>query len=395
MFSIPAGEIQDRLSRFQKELQDNHMDGALVVQRVDLIYFAGTAQNSVLYVPAQGEPLLLVKKFMPRARQETPLKNIRPLASTRDIPKHLTDVYGRLPKVLGFELDVMPVNEFRYYESMFPSQTHQDASPSILRVRMIKSAWEIEQMQHTAEITRRTFEFMRRHIAPGLTEMEFAGLFEAYARKLGHGGQLRVRNYQTEGYSWHVLSGTSGGMIGVLDSPASGEGTSLAFPCGAGYKKLNAGEPVMVDFASVMNGHHLDETRMFAIDTMPDEAMKACEAALKIHQDALKTIRPGMTAHDLYTRTVEIAASMGYRDNYLGIPGHQVSFVGHGIGLEMVELPLIAKGKHTVLAPGMTFALEPKLVFENRFIAGIESVFLVTENGARLISQVPPEIFIC
>jgi len=371
------------------------MDGALIVQRVDLIYFAGTAQNSVLYMPAQGEPLLLVKKFMPRARRETPLKNIRPLASTRDIPKHLTDVYGRLPKVLGFEFDVMPVNEFHYYASLFPSQTHQDASPLILRVRMIKSAWEIEQMQHTAEMTRRTFEFMRRHIAPGLTEMEFAGLFEAYARKLGHGGQLRVRNYQTEGYSWHVLSGTSGGMIGVLDSPASGEGTSLAFPCGAGYKKLNAGEPVMVDFASVMNGHHLDETRMFAINTMPDEAMKACEAALQIHQDALETIRPGMTAHDLYTRTVEIAASLGYRDNYLGIPGHQVSFVGHGIGLEMVEPPLIAKGKPTVLAPGMTFAFEPKLVFENRFIAGIESVFLVTENGARLISQVPPEIFIC
>jgi Xaa-Pro aminopeptidase len=69
--------------------------------------------------------------------------------------------------------------------------------------------------------------------------------------------------------------------------------------------------------------------------------------------------------------------------------------VGHGVGLEMVEPPLIAKGKPTVLAPGMTFALEPKLVFENRFIAGVESVFLVTENGARLISQVPPEIFIC
>jgi Xaa-Pro aminopeptidase len=184
-------------------------------------------------------------------------------------------------------------------------------------------------------------------------------------------------------------------MVGVLDSPASGEGTSLAFPCGAGRKLLKAHEPVMVDFATVMNGYHLDETRMFSIKKLPDQPMKACEAAIKIHQDALETIQPGLTAHELYTRCVEVAAGLGYQDNFLGIPGHQVSFVGHGIGLELVEPPLIAHGKRTVLKPGMTFALEPKIVFENRFIAGIESVFLVTESGARRISQVPPEIFIC
>jgi Xaa-Pro dipeptidase len=123
--------------------------------------------------------------------------------------------------------------------------------------------------------------------------------------------------------------------------------------------------------------------------------MKACEAAVKIHQDALETIQPGMTAHELFTWSVGAAAALGYQDNFLGIPGHQVSFVGHGIGLEMVEPPLIAHGKKTVLKPGMTFAFEPKLVFENRFIAGIESVFLVTETGASLISRVPPDIFIC
>jgi Xaa-Pro aminopeptidase len=394
-FTIPSSEIIRRLSRFQTELQKTQTDGALIVQRADLIYFSGTAQNAILFIPAEGEPLLMVKKYLPRARQESSLKNILPLSSTKALPELITDFYGRLPKVMGYELDVMPVNEFQYYRDLFPSQIHQDASTSILNVRMTKSPWEIKQLENTAEMTRRTFEYMRRIIKPGITEMEFAAMFEVYARKLGHGGQLRVRNYHTEGYSWHVLSGTSGGMTGVLDSPASGEGTSLAFPCGAGHKLIVAHEPVMVDFASVMNGYHLDETRMFSIKKLPHETMEACETALKIHQDALETIQPGMTAHDIYARCVNLAAGLGYRDNFLGIPGHQVSFVGHGIGLEMVEPPLIAKGKKTVLKPGMVFALEPKLVFEDRFIAGVESVFLVTETGARLISQVPPEIFIC
>jgi Xaa-Pro aminopeptidase len=394
-FAVPPAEVTQRISRFQRELQKNQIDGALIVQRVDLIYFSGTAQNSLLFIPAEGEPLLLVKKYLPRAQRESPLKNMLPLSSVRALPEHLSDFYGSVPKVIGFELDVMPVNEFRYYCSLFPSLTFQDASSLIFNVRIIKSPWEIEQMENTAEMTRRTFEYMRHIIAPGITEMEFAAMFEAYARKLGHGGQLRVRNYQTEGYSWHVLSGPSGGMTGVLDSPASGEGTSLAFPCGAGHKSLETHEPIMVDFATVMNGYHLDETRMFSIKKLPDQPMKACEAAIQIHQDALETIQPGMTAHELYTRCVEVAADLGYQDNFLGIQGHQVSFVGHGIGLELVEPPLIARGKKTVLKPGMTFALEPKIVFENRFIAGIESVFLVTETGARLISKVPPDVFIC
>lgn len=395
-FIIPAGEIEKRCRRFQKKLQKNRLDGALIVQRVDLLYFSGTAQNGVLYMPVQGDPVLLVKKFLPRARRESPLKNVMPLPAMRDIPKIIRDRCGSLPNILGFELDVMPVNDFSYYRSLFPSCSPEDASPLILAVRMIKSAWEIEQIEKTAEMSRKTFVFMKQILTPGMTEMEFAAQFEAYARQLGHGGQLRVRDYQTEGYAWHVLSGTSGGMTGLLDSPASGEGTSAAFPCGAGHKKIRAGEPVMVDFSSVLNGYHMDETRMFAVGSMPEEALKACEAAIQIHRDALSYIQPGITTtRDLYKRTIEIAVSLGYQENYLGIPGHKVSFVGHGIGLELVELPLIAKSRERVLEPGMTFALEPKLVFENRFIAGIESVVLVTKTGARLISRVPPQVFIC
>ena len=123
-------------------------------------------------------------------------------------------------------------------------------------------------MENTAEMTRQTYRYMQEIIQPGLTEMEFAGMFETYARKLGHGARIRVRHYQTEGYPWHILSGRSGSMPGLLDSPASGEGTSAAFPVGAGHKKLRTDEPIMVDLGSVLNGYHLDETRMLAIDSM-------------------------------------------------------------------------------------------------------------------------------
>lgn len=156
------------------------------------------------------------------------------VTSIREAPELISDFYGHMPESLALEFDVMPINEFHFYRTLFPTQKHVDGSPLIHRVRMIKSEWEIARMEETAERSSKTFEHMKKNIRPGISEMEFAGMYETFARRLGHGGKLRVRDYQTEGYPWHILSGKSGGMVGLLDSPASGEGTSLPIPAGEG-----------------------------------------------------------------------------------------------------------------------------------------------------------------
>jgi Xaa-Pro aminopeptidase len=336
----------------------------------------------------------MVKKYMPRARRESPIEAIVEIRSVTEIPNRIKDRYGRLPQTLGFELDVMPVREFQFYQGLFSGQTCLDASPIIHRVRMIKSDWEIARMEEAASRSAKTFDYIRSHLRAGYSEMEFAGMFETFARTLGHGAKLRVRDYQTEGYPWHILSGRSGGMVGLLDSPASGEGTSPAFPCGGSSKVLAAGEPIMIDFGFVLNGYHVDETRMFAIGSMPKQAMGACRAAIDIHNGVLDRVRPGVTTGELFDASVALAKELGYGDFYLGPPNYKVSFIGHGVGLELIEPPFIAQGKHDALRPGMVFALEPKMVFENEFTAGIESVFAVTETGCRLISRVPVEVFV-
>ncbi|HIC84780.1 MAG TPA: M24 family metallopeptidase [Desulfobacterales bacterium] len=170
---------------------------------------------------------------------------------------------------------------------------------------------------------------------------------------------------------------------------------SAAFPCGAGPKKLEKHEPIMVDFAYEYNGYHMDETRMFSIGPMSDEALWASEAAIKIHDTIIEKARPGLKASELYDISVSLADELGYGHVYLGPPGHKVSFVGHGIGLELIERPFLARGKEDVLQLGMTFAVEPKMVFKDRFGVGVESVFVVTDDGGRLISKVPVKIFTC
>jgi len=393
-FKVPESEISARVAKIRQEMAEKEIDGIFINQRVDLFYFTGTAQNGFLYIPADGEPLLCIKKYLPRAQKESPLKRILEIDSLKEIPGLIRDCYGRLPRTMGLEFDVLPVKQFNFYRTLFPVKEFVDASPHIFKARMIKSDWEIEQMEKTAELSRDTFAYAKETIRPGFTELEFAGIMETYSRRHGHGAQLRIRDYQTEGFPWHILSGISGGIVGLLDSPVSGEGTSAAFPCGAGSKLLNADEPIMIDFGTVMNGYHIDETRFFAVGSMPERAKNACLAAIEIHNRILDKAKPGMPLSELFRFSVDLAGKLGYADQYLGPPGEKVVFIAHGIGLELVEPPFIAKGKHDLLEAGMTFALEPKMIFEGEFSAGVESVFLVTEKGCRLISKVPVEIFI-
>ena len=394
-FKVPSSEIEDRIIKIQKRLRKLQIEGLLIVQRVDLFYFSGTAQNGFLYIPAQGDPLLLIRKYMPRARRESSIGNMVEIKSPKEVPERIVEFYGHLPGTLAFELDVVPVKEFEFYRGLFPKQNCVDGSPLIHKTRMIKSPWEIEQMERAAKSSSRVFEYIRNIIRPGYTEMEFGGMYEAYARKIGHGGRLRVRDYQTEGYPWHVLSGKSGGMVGLLDSPASGQGTSAAFPVGGGNKKLAPDEPVMIDMASVFNGFHMDETRMFAIGSMPREALDASLAAIEIHNTVLDSVRPGIPIKELFKTGLIRAEKLGYAEPYLGPPGYKVQFIGHGIGHELIEQPILSAKDKAPLQPGMTFALEPKMVFKDRFCAGVESVFTVTETGHRLISRIPLEVFVC
>ena len=395
LFKVPASEIDSRIRKLQKELQTSAIDGLFIVQRVDLFYFSGTAQNGFMYIPSDGAPLLFIKQYLPRAEEESSVDTIIKINSIKEIPGLIIDHFGKLPATIGFELDVIPVNDFTFYQSFFPGCKFVDGSPLILKLRRIKSEWEIAQLEKTADMTRQTFEYMRATIKAGISEMEFAGMFETYARRLGHGASLRVRHYQTEGYPWHVLSGKSGGMVGLLDSPASGSGTSAAFPVGAGSKKLCANEPIMVDLGSVLNGYHMDETRMLAIESMPERAMDASLATIEIHDSVIEKAKPGITVGELFEHSVGLAKSFGYATPYLGPPGHKVSFIGHGIGLELIEPYIMARNRNHPLEAGMTFALEPKILFENEFSAGIESVFLITDTGSELISRVPVEVFVC
>ena len=393
---VPNPEIEVRLQGLQERLASQSLDGAFIVQRADLYYLSGCLNVDYMFIPSEGQPVLFFL-VEPSANVASMLTDqCYTIDGSDELQKILKRKFATAARRIGLELDIISYNEFRSYGEFFDGAEIFDVSPLILDLRSRKSDWELERMKDASKITARLFDEIRSLVGPGISEMELAAEAEAYAQGLGNQFiDIRVRDYKTEGYPWHILSGENGGMLGLLDSPASGQGSSAAFPCGASQKLIRTKEPIMVDFAYELDGYHVDETRMFSIGPMPDDGMRASEAAIKIHNYVLDHVRAGVRAGDLFDYSVSKAHELGYEDSYLGPIGYKVSFVGHGIGTELIEWPLIAKGREDMLEPGMTFALEPKIVFKDQFIAGVESVVAVTEDGFELISKVPVEVFIC
>lgn len=389
----PRKEIEDRLARLRAVMEKKGMEAFLVVQKMDCYYLSGTTQDGLLFVPLDGKPLLMVKREAERAGVESPLDDIVRMKSIRDLPSMIQDHWARLPKTLGIELDVLPVNEYFRYQSLFPGMKFVDASPVIRNIRKIKSTFEIDLMRSAGDIGKRVYNEAKGFLKQGMTEIEFGGLLEASAKKYGHEGLLRVRSLNYEAYSWHVLSGLTGGIVSQSDSPMGGLGLSPAFPVGASLKVMEAHEPILVDFGTCYHGYQADETRMFSMGPMKEKFVHAFNACREIHDAVLAGTRPGADCEALFRMTLGLAEKLGYADSYLGPPGLQTRFIGHGIGLELNEFPFIAQGQAYPLEEGMTFAVEPKIVFPGEGSVGIENTVVVTKDGCEMLTTLEQDIF--
>jgi Xaa-Pro dipeptidase len=388
----PQEEIENRLRRLRAAMEQSGIEALLAVQKMDYFYLSGTSQDALLFVPLEGEPLLMVKRELERARVESPLQAVIAMQSTRELPDLIRTHWGTLPETLGVEMDILPARDYFRYETLFEGTRLIDGSSVIRDVRKIKSPFEINLMRKAGEIGERVYTEARNFLREGMTEIEFGGLMEATAKALGHEGLIRVRSFNYEAYSWHVLSGPNGGIVSQSDSPMGGLGLSAAFPVGASLRPMKAHEPILVDFGICYQGYQADQTRMFSIGRMDSKFVSAYDVCRKIHDAVLDQTRSGADCEKLFLDTLKLAEKFGYKDSYLGPPGLQCRFIGHGIGLELNELPFLALGQSYPLEAGMTFAVEPKIVFPGEGSVGLENTVLVRKDGCEFLTPLTQEI---
>ena len=383
----PKNELEYRYRKLQVEMADEGLDAVIMLQNADLFYFTGTVQAGSLFVPVSGEPLYLVRRDYLRARMESGLAQVVPCSSLNELPGLLAGHGHRSPVRIGLELDLLPVMLFEKYRTLYPNAQFLDASPLIRRVRMVKSHYEIHILQDAGnqadKVYRRAAEFIRE----GVSELELAAELEHLSRLEGHQGYLRARAFNGELACGQILAGTDSAAPSSTDTPLGGMGLTPAFGHGASYNRIGRDEPIVVGFASCFDGYLVNQARIFAIGSLPDRLRRGYHDMLRIEALMMEMAETRPSWGSIYDACLALACQMGYADNFMGGPGSQVGYIGHGVGIEIDEYPLIAKGFHQeTLQPGMVFAFGPKAVFPGEGAVGIENTFYLAESGLKRLT---------
>jgi Xaa-Pro dipeptidase len=391
--TVSKGEISRRIVRFQELLAAQGVGLALIRQPADLYYYTGTVADGFLAVPAEGAATLMVRRPQDRlAAAEIPWDPVF-YNDFGELPALLDERSVPRTGPLGLELDVLPTALYlRLQSKIFPGIPIQDISPLIRQQRMVKSAYEIEQIRRAAAILDEAFATLPEVLRPGLTELELSAALEYRLRLLGHQGLIRLRNYSLELFFGHVLSGHAGLELAYTDTPSGGLGFSPAFPQGPSLKPLSPREPITVDIASCFNGYVADMTRLFVIEDLPAEAWRAYDLTLELLHYFETEARPGVNPGDLYQGLCSLVEREGLSDVFMGPGPERVSFVAHGVGLELDEFPFITARFPIPLEEDMVLAFEPKFFLPGVGLVGLEDTGRITAKGVEWLTRTPREV---
>jgi Xaa-Pro dipeptidase len=389
---VPRVEIEHRTRRFQAALRQGGIDLALIVQNTDLFYLTGTIQQGQLLVPADGDPVYLVRKDPERAREESPVTDIRPVGSLRELPAVATELGVGAQTVVGMELDVLPVNLFRRYEALFPGAAIKDCSQLIRQVRSVKSSYERALTAGAAQIVDRGFRAAVDTLRPGVTELEVSAACEAAMRQAGN-SNVTMRQFNENWPFGTVSAGPNAALAGHTGNPLAGAGVSPAVGHGSGWRSIAAGEPVVVDLVAFAGGYLCDQTRIISIGPLAADLAEGYRLCLGVQELVKEAARAGAVCGDVYKQVNDWMtgrlATAGLDAYFMGAPNNQAPYVGHGVGLELDELPILARGFKMVLEEDQVIACEPKLVFPGRGVVGVGNTWRVTAGRLERLTISP------
>ena len=379
-------ELELKWRRIQQAMRQEEADGCLLTMNMNLYYVSGQVFNGYFYLPAEGRPYWFVKRLtVPETNQ------VHVIRKPEQMPELFRDLNLAMPRKLLLEEDELSYNECIRLQHVFRAEATGNASALIRHIRMIKTPWEIEQMRISARRHEAVYREIPACYRPGMRDVELQIEIEKRMRMHGSLGYFRAFGSNMDIFMGSLLAGENAGEPSPFDFALGGEGIHASGPLGANGTLLREGTTVMADMSGNYTAYQTDMTRVFSIGKLPDRAYRVHRVALEIQARMERTAKPGVSCAELYRDALAMAGQEGLKDCFMGT--HlQAKFVGHGVGLEINELPVLTTRSKDILQPGMTFAFEPKFVLAGIGAVGIENTFLVTDSGVEKMTLLDENI---
>lgn len=382
-----ASEALARKEKIQAALRRLPADALLLADNANLYYTSSRVFCGYTYVPAEGDMLYFVRRPVGLTGD-----NVVYIRKPEQIIEEMQKRGLPLPQTLLVEGDSLSYNEYNRLASAFSSSRILPGGTALIRqVRAVKTPFEIGMIRQSAA----SHDMLYRHIpklyTPGMTDLEFSIEIERAARQHGSLGIFRIFGRSMEIFMGNVLAGENADTPTPYDFAMGGAGLDDSLPIGCNGTTIHPGQTVMVDVNGNFTGYMTDLSRVYSLGEIPEKARHAHAVSLEIEQAVMSMARPGVAASELYDKALAIARDRKVEDYFMG-HRQKAGFVGHGVGIEINEQPVLAPRSRDVLEAGMVFALEPKFVIPGVGPVGIENTFLVTDDGVERLTNCEEEI---
>lgn len=386
---LGAEELAIRLEPLCAAMHEAAIDAALISSPVSVFYLTGRVFFGFIYVVASTRSV----RYLVRRPNILSGEGVHCISKPGQIPETLAASGQPLAGKVALELGIMPFDAaVRLAAAIGIGTPEADISPLLRKVRAVKTAREQEMLRLSGTRQTGVYESIPQLYREGMSDIEFQIEIERRSRLAGCLGQFRVGGIDMEIFMGNVLTGKNADTPSPYDFAMGGAGMDPSLPVGADGTIIKPGLPVMVDVNGNYTGYMTDMTRTFSCGDMPAQVVKANELSCAICAELARMMIPGTPASSLYHRAVEMAAEAGMEEFFMGHRRH-AGFVGHGVGIEINELPVIAPRSKDILAAGNVIALEPKFVLPEIGAVGIENTYIVTpDRGGERITGAPEDI---
>ena len=390
----PKTELSQRMERFTSEM-DKAYDGwemCAITGSVSMFYLTGTICDGLLLIRRGESSTLCVRRSYERCLLESEFSDIRQMKNFRDI----AEASGALPDTLYLDTAHASLEWYGFFSKYLKFGNVLPIDRVMLKTRSVKSEYELERISLSGKkidsMLRDNFPQLLRE---GISELELYLELYVMCIRDGHEGYSRFSMLNTDATLGHIGFGDSPLYPSVFNGASGTKGLCPAIPAlGSRSRLLRSGDLVYVDICYCVDGYNTDKTLIFSYgSTQPEHVAAAHRHCLDLHMHAASMLRPGVKASSIYREIMGMVLPE-YKHCFMGVPGRTVPFIGHGVGLYVDEMPVIARGFDVPLENGMTIAIEPKIGIDGIGMVGSENTYLVTDNGGISLTGECSEIIV-
>lgn len=377
-------ELSKRLAKIREQLIISGVDACLLSTTVNILYANGSIFSGYYYIPVEGESIRFVKRPVGLTGE-----NILYIRKPEQLPDLLKESGLTLPEKLMLEGDEMSHGDWMRLQACFEGVELVNGTYDLRKVRSVKTDYEVSLIRGSAEAHVRAYKRIPEVYRPGMTDNAFSIEIERLMRLEGNLGLFRTFG-DMEAFMGSILTGDNASVASPYDFALGGAGT-VSNPIGAAGLELLPGKSIMVDMAGNFTGYLDDLTRTFSIGKLTERAYRAHQVSIDIQLALMAEMKEGAVCEDLWELSLKMATEAGLADCYMGTT-QQARFVGHGVGIVINELPVLATRSRDVLKANMTIAIEPKFVIEGVGAVGVEDTILVQKNGCERLTKLDYDI---